>query len=241
MLEHITSLELTHNGDCHLLGISPDMTLYIEEVYGADGWLAQHALNLDGQVQQSVNEEDDQTADFVPLTLPADLVQAQPAQRTRRLNFSGPRLRGLREEERIQALVRPLTVPTRLKLAQQLDIAAPMLLGIAASYVMAEAMLTPPDHYLVCRRLRIAYAMSQPALDEDHQPYDYDTLTRYVAHLYDTASHDVAVETEVAFAGLPGVDLQRPMDCLIFNQYLIIADGGQGARHSRIHIWQIGE
>lgn len=241
MLDYLNTLELAHNGDCHLLGMSSDKVIYAEEVYGDDDWLAQHALTLDGDRVQSVDEEDGQRADLVPLTLPTDLVRPQPVRHTQRLDFSGPRLRGLREAERIGDLVRPLTVPTRMTLGQRLGVAPAALLGIAESRVLAEALLTSQNSYLVCRRVRIAYVLSQPQRDAENQPYDYDTLVLYVAHPYDIDSGDIDVEPEIAFAGLPGVELMRPMDCLTANGYLCVADGGHEARHSRIHIWKIGE
>ena len=173
------TLELAHNGDCYLLGMSPDNTIFVEEVYGPDDWLAQHAFTLDGQQLQSVDEDDGLRANLVPLTLPNDLIRPQSCHHTHRLNFSGsPRWRGLREYERVGDLMRPLSVPTRMTLGQRFGIAPPMLLGITESRVLAEALMTPPDLYFVCRRIRIAYALSQPQFDADHQPFDYDSIPR---------------------------------------------------------------
>ena len=116
-----------------------------------------------------------------------------------------------------------------------------MLLGVAESRVLAEAPLSPPDQYLVCRRVRIAHALETTERDADHQPYDYDTIPVYVAHPYHVTSGDLDVEPEIAFAGLPSIDLLRPMDCLVANHYLCVADGGHDTQKSRIHIWKISE
>ena len=241
MLDYHTTLELTHNGDCHLLGMSADGTLYVEELYGSEDWFARHAITLQGQWIHSADEEDGQNIDLVPFDLPQDLQRPTSPQYAHRLNFSGPRWRGLREAERIADLVRPFTIPTRMTLGQRLGIAPPLLLGIAESRVLAEALLTPPDQVLVCRRVRIAYALETTEHDAEHQPYDYDTIPIFIAHPYHIMSGELDVEPDIAFAGLPGVDLLRPMDCLVANGYLCVADGGDDSQKSRIHIWKISE
>jgi hypothetical protein len=236
MIAYQNTLKLRHHGDCKILGITPDMTLYVEEIYGDDDWLAQHAVTLDGQFTQSVDDQHGQTTYFAPLHLPDDLIRPAPITTSEALNFTGPRQRGLREPERVQEVVRPLTVATKMQIIQQLglDLAPPLLLGIAESTVIAEAMLPP---LLVCRRLRLAYALITPQQDTDGQHYDYDTHVLYVAHRYET--DDSELPPEIVFAGLPGVTLLRPMDCLAFNDYLFVADGGTPQRHSHIHIWRI--
>jgi len=238
-LNFLTSVPLLHHDDCRLLGIDPDLTIYVEEIYGDDDLLAQHAITPAGAIIQSVDEQESPN-NFAPLALPANLQRPAPVNHAQKLSFSGPRQRGLREAERITDVVRPLEVPTKIKLIQQLklDILPPQILGIAESRVLAEAHLSP-DTCLVCRRLRIAYALTTPRYEADNQPYDYDTLELYTAHLYDVADNDIEVSPDIVLAGLPGVELSRPMDCIVFQRHLFVADGGSANRSSHVHVWQM--
>jgi hypothetical protein len=242
MLNYQTSIQLTHTGDCRFLGIGSDMTLYVEEIYGEDDWLAQHVLTFTGTLHQTVDEDSGRAAGFTPLVLPDNLHRPARIHKTQALNFSGPRLRGQRALERIDDLVRPLTMPTRMQLIQQLklDILPPLLLGVAESRVIAEALLLPPDTYLVCRRLRLAYGLPAPRLDSSNMPYDYDTVTLFVAHTYESTSGEIELPPEIVFSGLPGVNLRRPLDCMVHEQHLLVADGGDDSHPGQIHIWKIG-
>lgn len=241
MLNYLKSFLLQHNGDCYLLGVTPALTVYVQEIFGDDDQLAQHALTFDGGLLASADETRNAASDFAPLYLPPDLVRPMFVRHAQGLNYSGPRQRGLREQERIIDVVRALEVPTRIRLSQQTGIPMPLILGIAESRVLAEALLAPPDTYLVCRRLRIAYALPEPQRDTSRQWYDYDTLTIFAAHLYNPTRHDVELSPDEVFAGLPGVQLNRPMDCIVCHQHLFIADGGDTNRTSQIHIWRLIE
>lgn len=237
-VSYITSLPLKHNGDCCLLGVTPDLTIYAEETYDAEGWVAQHALRLDGEFVESVDEVFGINDTLQPLPLPDALIKSQSGWQTMALNFAGPRHRGLRGPERALDLVRPLTLQEKMTLVQQLqlDLPPPLVLGLGESYVLAEAMLIRPHLYFVCRRLRIAYALPEEQLDADQQPYDYDTLVLYLAHFYDRGE-------ELSFSDLvtdlTDVPLHRPMDCLRLGDYLFIADGGELDRLSTIHVWRL--
>lgn len=253
-LTHITTIPLHHDGDCSLIGLTADLTIYAEEHYGADGWLAQHAIRLDGTMIDSVDEQSGHNSAFEFLPLPADIIRPQSGWRTRELNFSGPRHRGLRGPERIVDLVRPLSITDKMLLIEryQLDAAPPHLLGIAESYVLAEAALNPPDQFIVCRRMRVAYLLPQPRRDASNEPYDYDTHLIYMVHLYDRRD-DTELPLTGLVAGLDATPLNRPMDCLIAHEHLLVADGGsRGAygepvsnragiddRPSLIHIWKL--
>ncbi len=246
--EFIISLPLAHTGDCSLIGIAADLTIYAEEMYGEDGWLAQYALKLDEKTVTSSDENSGMNRDFEMLRLPTDLVRSQPCKHTSALNFGGARHRGMREPERIAELVRPLTIQTKMTLIERLklNIMPPMLLGVAESYVLAEAPLISPNVFMVCRRLRLAYILPQAKYAADHQPYDYDTLVLYIAHDYNPHVDD-EIPPERALAGLPGVQLRRPMDCIVRDQHLFIADGGTvtnsgtAEQVSTIHVWQIAK
>jgi hypothetical protein len=241
MLNYLKTLPLPHNGDCRLLGVSPALSVYVEEIFDDTDLLAQHAITFEGYMQQSVDEARNPASDFVPLRLPTDIIRPSPIRHANRLNFSGPRQRGLRDQERIVDVVRALEVPTRIRLAQHIHLPMPQILGVAESRVLAEALLTPPDTYLVCRRLRIAYTLPEPQRDADQQWYDYDTLALYTLHLYNPAADDVELPPERVFAGLPGVQMLRPMDCIICYQHVFVADGGDANRPSQVHIWRVSE
>ncbi len=231
---------LPHKGDCALMGICPDMTLYVEEMYG-DGWMAQHTLRRDGTIMTSRDEHSGSTPIQEWLALPADAHPRQPVRSTLTLNYGGPRHRGMRDSERITDMARPFTLQTRFYLIQKmgLDIAPAALLGVAESYVLAEALLQAPDLYLVCRRLRVAYALAETRHDSQNQPYDYDTFLLYTVHLYNRARDDVELPVAEVMTGLPGVDLHRPMDCLVYNGMVFVAEGGEGTRPNAVHLWQI--
>jgi hypothetical protein len=92
--------------------------------------------------------------------------------------------------------------------------------------------------FLVCRRLRVVYALEAEQTDEHNQPYDYDSHVLYVAHVYDR-SQEVKPTLRESLAGLAGVQLHHPMDCLIAHDYVFVADGGGGERVSMVHVWRM--
>ena len=238
-LEYVESWPLRHRGDCNLLGATGDGRLYVEEMYG-DGWLAQHALGPDGQIGESVDEDGGAGDDLHALTLPADAAHSQPGWHSVALNFAGPRHRGLRDPERIADVVQPIAIPDKMRLvgAYRLPTTPPMLLGLAESFVLAEAPLQLPHLFVVCRRVRLAYALPSPSVDADDRPYDYDTVVLYAAHVYDRTRQPDSLMPD-ADASLPGVALHRPMDCLTRADRLYVADGGDETRLACIHCWQI--
>lgn len=237
-LAHCARLILAHNGDCGLLGIAPGPVVYVEEFYGDDGWLAQRALRPDGTVVDQMDEAHGAQAGAPPLALPADLVRPTSVNHTQSLNFSGPRWRGIRAEERIDDMVLPLPVAAKMALAQraQLDVPPPLLLGIAESRVLAETPLGP-DCWLVCRRLRLAYALPQPRYADNGALYDYDSCALHLAHIW-TPDDGGELLTDAALAGLPGVQLHRPLDCLAAYGCLAVADGGAPDRPAALHVWR---
>lgn len=119
-----------------------------------------------------------------------------------------------------------------------LPVAPPMLIGLAESFVLSEAPLQPPQSYVVCRRVRLAYATTTICTDDANQPYDYDTFVLYLAHVYDR-TRDESGLLPAPEALLSDVTLNRPMDCLIHNDHLWIADGGDASQPSRLHRWRL--
>lgn len=222
-LYHYNSIPLQYTGDCSLLAITPDLTIYAEEIH--DEHVTQHRLRPDGTLLQTVDEDQG-----LP-SIPSDGITPQIGRSTTQLNFLGARHRGLRDDERIQSLVRPFSVQTRMALGKRLDIMPPLILGLAESYVLTEAPLF--DEFIVCRRIRIAYALEQPRTDSYGQPYDYDTIQMHIAHRYNAHVQETLSPDE-AFAGLPGVELNQPTDCITVQNHLFIADSGSP---NTIHVW----
>lgn len=238
-LDYDQTLPLHHHGDCTLLGVSDDGQVYVEEIYG-DGWLAQHVFSAEGDRLMTADEASGENPDPQPLPLPADLVRPQPGWHANALNFAGPRHRGLREPERLAEMIRPISIQERLALDARyaLPVAPPLLLGLAESFVLAEAPLSPPNLFVVCRRIRLAYALPAPMTDADHEQYDYDTFVLYLAHVYDRMREPAGITPDTELT-LPGTSLGRPMDCLLHADRLYVADGGDETRPACVHVWQV--
>jgi hypothetical protein len=241
MFDFLTTLSLKYAGDCSLLGIGPDLTVYVEESHGDDDQLAQHQITLDGQFIGSVDEVDRPSIPFRPLQLPLSVARPAPIQRTQQFNFAIGRYRGLREPERIADLVRPLDMATRFYLAEKsgLGLIPPQILGLAESRVLAETPLGSGETWCVCQRLRIAYSLLQPRRDAQALWYDYDTLTIYLARLYMPGDDLLDLSADALRPSWPGVTVLRPLDCLATQAHLFIAEGGSGSMPSRVHIWRI--
>jgi hypothetical protein len=243
------TLSLAHQGDCGLLAITPEEDILVEEVYGdasgdrtgEDVWMAQQRYSLDGELLESVDEAYGQNQGLTPLEIPSGSYVPHPVWHTSKaLNFRGPRHRGMREEERVQDMVVSLTIAEKMALINRFDlnIAPPMLLGVAESYVIAEAMLQRPDLYIVCRRIRLAIGLPETRIDEEQQPYNYDTQVIYVAHWFDRSLAREPSLTDL-MVNLPGADFHRPMDCILTSNLLCIADGGGTQRQNCLHLWEV--
>lgn len=239
-LRYHSTIELCHDGDCGLIGIGADFTIYAEEIYTENAWIAQHAIALDGSFIQTIDELYGEVSEVSPIAVTENTSKAQPGWQTiKTLNFAGPRHRGMRESERMIEMVRPFSLSEKLALVERLALpfAPPMLLGLAESYVLSEAEIERPHLYVICRRIRLAYALPGVELDDQQQPYDYDTQVIYLAHWFDRRSEEVSLIE--ALDSLPDAPLYRPMDCIIHGSYLFISDGGGTMQNNRIHIWQI--
>lgn len=239
-LHHLTSIFLNHKGDCNLIGVTWDLQIYAEETYQDEERLAQHVLQLNGEIVASMDKGYNEKLFPNSPEIPSDIIKPQSAKQTLALNFSGARYRGLREEDRIADLVQPLSLEDKFNIIErmQLDLSPSKLLGIAESYVLAEAQLGSSSSYVVCRRVRLVYALEYPEHDDEGLPYDYDNFTLYLAHLYDT-DWDGDISLSKALMGLPGVKLYRPGDCLVHNKHLFVTDSSDGLQASAIHVWRI--
>jgi len=233
-----TSRPLHHNGDCSILGVTPDGALYVEEIYAEDCWLAQHAFAADGTLIASVDESNGTNTSVVPLALPDDVIKPQAGWHCMALNYAGARHRGQRLPERVGDLVLPLSIADKVALAQRLKLDLPQLIGIAESYVLAETELIHPNLFLICRRIRFAYALPAPQTDADGEIYDYDTRVIYAAHFFDLLVEEER-PTSAMLTDLADDLLHRPMDCLLHGDRLYVADGGADERLSQIHVWRV--
>jgi len=233
------TIDLHHEGDCGLMGVTRDLTIYAEEYYTTDWWICQHRLTLNGIIE-SIDEDFGRVRQVSPLVLPEVVAHTQPGWHTKTLNFSGARHRGMREAERVGDVVRELTVSEKMLVAERLNLPVPppMILGLAESYVFSEAAIVYPQWFMVCRRLRVAYRLPEVRYDTDQQPYDYDSRVLYVAHLYDKSALRELALAELIDT-LPGASLYRPTDCIAAYGHLIIADSGGTSRKNRVHVWQI--
>lgn len=238
MLTYNHSIRLHHHGDAYIQGISHDRKVTVDELYGDDDNMAQHIITWDGTFVRSIDVPADAS---VPKTLelPADATRPTSPQRSRQQDFHGARLRGKRADERIDDLVRPLSLTEKMLLGSHLglNVPAPMILGIAESVALAEATLSD-THSVICRRWRIVYALMQPQRAANGEVYDYDNVELQLAYIQDWKTSDEA-DWKALLIGLPGVKLHRPMDALRYEEWLLIADGGAADRHSQIHIWKI--
>ena len=236
LFHHHLTIPLPHHGDCSLLGVTPEGHIYVEEIYADDGWLAQHQYAPDGKLVQSVDELEGRNTDVQPLELPADLVKPKTGWHTMALNFAGPRHRGMRVNERLAEMVQPLSIADKMALSQRLKLQPMQLVGVAESYVLAEAELVHPNLFLACRRIRFAFALIDERRDHDNEPYDYDTHVLYAMHLFDLTLDEERPLNNL-LDDLPG--LFRPMDCLLLGDRLYIAEGGSADRASSVQVWRV--
>lgn len=242
-LNHLQTISLLHAGDCHLIGVTPEGTLYAEEIYD-DGSMAQHKISADGVLKATVDEAHEADQPLTPLAIPLDIHKPARVWHTMALNYAGARHRGLRALDRVDDVVKTVSIADKIALVDRLNlnIAPPSLIGLAESYVLAEAQVIRPRWFLVCRRMRFAYALPARQADADDQPYDYDTSVLYAVHFYNAAD-DEHPPLASALNPFGDVTLHRPMDCLVTEDRLYIADGGaegDGASlNSRIHVWAV--
>lgn len=239
--QHTRTFALQHPSDPGLIGATPDGHVFVEEIYGRDGWLAQGRYDPVGARVDSIDEDQGRQPDVKPLPLPDDLIRPARVWHTMRLNFAGPRHQGNRELERVDAVVQPLSIGEKIAVAQHLGLAVPpLLIGLAESYVLAETQIVPPGQFVVCRRLRYAYALDPAQVDASGIPIDYDSGVVYVVQSIDL-DDDAEQPISDSLGHFGGVDLHRPMDCLLVGDRLYVADGGDPAadRLAQIHVWQV--
>ena len=235
-LIHLATIDLPHAGDCALLGIGHDGLVYIEELYGEHDWLAQHELSPSDGLLKSVDEYCGTASVDTTLQLPKRLHRPQRIREFGHLNFSGARRRGLMIDERIEDLVRPLSIIEKVELVEYLDwdIDPLSLLGIAESTIRSCCKIYD-DEVAVCRRTRIAYRLPQATRDDRGSHYDYDSIETHLFHGLQVDTKELPDLTDC----LTDIDLFRPLDCMAVDGKLYIADGGQGEIRSALHLFEI--
>ncbi|MCY4018721.1 MAG: hypothetical protein OXG39_04880 [Chloroflexi bacterium] len=235
-LKLLATIELPHAGDCALLGVDHEGCVYVEELYGEDDWLAQHIVSLSAGVLESADEQ----CGTVPPPAPLPALRASPSKMKvfDHLNFSGARWRGRMADERVEDMLRHLSIAEKIALVDYLDweIDPLRLLGIAESIVLSCCPYSDGE-YLVCRRIRVAYRLPA-AQSDDHgldRDYDYDSVEVHLLHRLPADTLELPDLSEC----LTEFDLCRPLDCMRLDGKFYLADGGEGAIKSALHVFEI--
>jgi hypothetical protein len=232
-LHYSHSLPLNHKEDCYIVGMNSDGMIYVDELYGAGDQIARYVFQLDGTLAASGDENDGHLPE-----VPSNLVEPARIPAGHPLKFSGARRRGMRDADRILDWVYPISMSEKIDLSTGLNIPPPRIIGLAESVVLAEARLNETGMSLVCRRLRIAHMLPEMKYDDQHLPYNYDTVSLYAAQYY-AATEEIGLLTLTS--RLPGIQLNRPMDCMVWQKWLLVADGGTQDIKAAVHIWEIDE
>lgn len=251
-LEHLRTVPLSHDGECGLLGVGPDLSFYAEEIYGEEGWMAQAAYDLEGRRLDAVDEASGDNMGAERLSKPGNLVRPTTGMSTIRLNFGGARHRGLLDEDRVEEVVRPLAVPDRLLLVEEGLLAGVQpaeVLGLAQSYVTSEVQIVPSERagrerrplFLLSRRLRVAYRLREPTVDNNGAPYDYDSQEVAVLQHYTPGEEDAPLGETILSSAELGVTLNWPTDIVLRDDLLFAADAARqrDGLSSQVHIWRI--
>lgn len=233
VLQHLATHHLQLRQGVILLGLAHDGTLWLDEMRH-DDTLIRHGVLPDGRL----HSVDEQTRQPLP-NLPANMQTPITSPDQHPLNRASVRQRGLREADRVGDWVRPMPVMQKMALIQvlALDVSPMQVLGLGESRVLSLAQLSPTEQ-LVCRRVALMLALPQAQLAQDGQPYDYTTHSIHMAHRYQPNAED-EVPLDRLLGALAGVRLRQPVDCLVANNHLYIADDGNGETCNALHIWQI--
>ncbi len=238
-LEHLATFELDRAGDCQIIGVDDAGNIFVEEIYGDDDLLAQyHLCKSEGRLA-AVDEGDRAEGDSIPLALPHNILRPSRARRFQHLDFGGARRRGLAALERVNDLTRRLTMMEKIQLVEylELDIDPGGLIGMAESRIIAACRISNA-HWIVCRRMRIAYRLPKLRSDSLGRTYDYDSIPVYLLHpLADLAQELPDLDTCLRWT--QEAELYRPQDCMTWRDKLLVADGGDDDVPSALHIFDL--
>ncbi len=240
VFRHFMTFPLFYEGDCKLLGVNADGLIYAEELYGDDDWLAQHKISIQDGILESIDEDEGANPDIIPFQLPPNIILPTSKSCCEELKFTGARIRGLQQDEPINEIVLPLSIDDKIELVDYMewDISPMQIMGVAESVVLSHTQL-PDGLLMICRRVRIAYRLSETA-NHHGVPYDYDSLDMYLLHQFDPADDELP-ELVDCLNDFEDVELLRPMDCLYHDGKLYVADGGEDDDTSAIHIFDYQE
>jgi hypothetical protein len=217
--------------------MTADGIIYAEVFYD-DAWVAWYGLRIDGAVVATDDEEAGRNRQFQRPSVEMSAVP-ETLQRSHPLNYAGPRLRGSRQLERVDDLTYPLDVSTKMRLVEvfHLPMMPMQLLGLAESSVLSQATFPADELQLVCRRLRLAYALTAPQTDPDGEPYDYDTVSIYQAHRFQPSTDEDLINT--LFEGLPGPAMSQPTDVMVTGTHVLIAESSDDQQMCQVHVWDV--
>jgi hypothetical protein len=240
IFRHSVTFPLLYESDCKLLGVTAEGLIYAEELYGDDDWLAQHKISMSNGIIDSIDELAGENLDVIPFNLPKTTIMPSSKSCCESLNFRGARLQGIQINDHIADMVLPLSIEDKIELVDfmEWDISPMQIIGVAESVVLSHTRL-PDEMLLVCRRVRIAYRLTELA-EQGGIPYDYDSLDVYVLHEFDPEDDELPDLVD-CLNDIEDVDLLRPMDCLYHDARLYVADGGEAGDVSAIHVFEIKE
>ncbi|MFW5709256.1 MAG: hypothetical protein ACOCX5_03445, partial [Chloroflexota bacterium] len=115
-LQYRNTITLEYGGMCSLLGVSPDGTIFVDQYPDDTGDVVRLALHDDGVIQRRYDETQPQPGAY--FDLPDGAVSPRSASHTRPINYSGPRLRGLRATDRIAELAQSLTIAEKMRILE---------------------------------------------------------------------------------------------------------------------------
>ncbi len=235
-LKLLTTIELSHAGDCALLGVDREGFIYVEELYGEHDWLAQHKISLSEGLLETVDEQCGTVPAPAPLPLPELYVTPSKTTVFNHLDFSGARWRGTMADERIESLVRDLSIAEKIALLDYLDweIDPLRLLGVAESIVLSCCPYYDGD-FLLCRRIRVAFRLPAAQRDDHDLDCDYDSIEVHLLHRLPADALELPDLREC----LTYFDLCRPLDCMRVDGKFYLADGGEGAIKCALHVFEI--
>lgn len=228
---------LRYWGVPYFAGFAPDGTLYLDEVYGDEDWLARYALRPT-RVFECIGDENDGTASRTSIPpLPASIHRPHPPRLPSGFEFGGSRIRGLRAEERIQDLVHPLTAAEKIALASRLrlNLPPPAILGLAERIVRGAAVL-PTGGWIACVGMRIAYGLMSPRLGPNGDRIDYDSL--WINILMGDTPTDEPDLVDVLSSPLAAATT-NPVDCCLQGSQLYVVEGGINEQPGVLHIGTI--
>lgn len=227
---------LKHYDKCYLIAVDKLGNIYVEEYYD-ETYIAQHIISAEGEIVESIDENYGKT-EIIPFDIAENTtLPNNPLHHP--LNYSGMRFKGLRAEEKVAEWVKALPMIEKMPLLQalKLTISPMMIFGIVESRVLSESYYSDTET-IICRRIQLLRALPEIQFDDDGLPYDYDTITFHVIQIYD---HETETSTPLHESIQHFSEISRPMDCIYYEDRLILANAGDSKNPAEVHIFQFQE